>query len=59
MRAVGVTEYGGPDVLELVEVPRPEAGLGQVRIRVHAAAVNPGDTLLRIGVSTRYCDPAR
>ncbi|KAA0082818.1 NADP-dependent oxidoreductase [Mycolicibacterium sp. P9-64] len=49
MRAVGVTEYGGPDVLELVEVPRPEAGPGQVRIRVHAATVNPGDTLLRIG----------
>jgi NADPH:quinone reductase-like Zn-dependent oxidoreductase len=49
MRAVGVTEYGDPDVLKLVEVPRPEAGPGQVRIRVHAAPVNPGDTLLRIG----------
>ncbi|MET0454760.1 MAG: NADP-dependent oxidoreductase [Mycobacterium sp.] len=49
MRAVGVTEYGGPDVLELVELPRPEAGPGQVRIRVHAATVNPGDTLLRTG----------
>lgn len=49
MRAVGVTKYGGPDVLKLVEVPRPSAGSGQVRIRVHAATVNPGDTLLRIG----------
>lgn len=49
MRAVGVTEYGGPDVLRLVEVPRPNAGPGQIRIRVHAATVNPGDTLLRIG----------
>jgi NADPH2:quinone reductase len=49
MRAVGVTEYGGPDVLELVELPRPSAGPGQIRIRVHAATVNPGDTLLRIG----------
>ena len=49
MRAVGVSEYGGPDVLELVELPRPSAGPGQIRIRVHAATVNPGDTLLRIG----------
>jgi NADPH:quinone reductase-like Zn-dependent oxidoreductase len=49
MRAVGVTEFGGPDVLELVELPRPTAGPGQIRIRVHAATVNPGDTLLRIG----------
>jgi NADPH:quinone reductase len=49
MRAVGVTEYGGPGVLELVELPQPSAGPGQIRIRVHAATVNPGDTLLRIG----------
>lgn len=49
MRVVGVTKYGGPDVLELLEVPRPSTGPGQVRIRVHAATVNPGDTLLRIG----------
>lgn len=49
MRAVGVTEYGGPDVLDLVELPRPSAGPGQIRVRVHAATVNPGDTLLRRG----------
>ena len=42
MRAVGVTEYGGPDVLKLVRVPRPTAGPGQIRLRVHAATVNPG-----------------
>ena len=49
MRAVGVTQYGGPDVLKLVHVPRPTAGPGQIRLRVHAATVNPGDTLLRNG----------
>jgi NADPH:quinone reductase len=49
MRAVGITEFGGPEALEVVEVPDPEAGPGEVRIRVRAAAVNPTDTLLRDG----------
>ncbi|MEU7630807.1 NADP-dependent oxidoreductase [Nocardia sp. NPDC049220] len=49
MKAVAVTEYGGPDVLELVDVPRPSTGPGRIRIRVHATTVNPGDTLLRAG----------
>ena len=49
MRAVAVTEWGGPDALRVVDLPTPEAGPGQVRIRVHAAAVNPTDTLLRDG----------
>lgn len=49
MRAVGLTGYGGPDVLRVVDVPRPQAGPGQVRVRVRAAAVNPADTLLRAG----------
>jgi NADPH:quinone reductase len=49
MRAVGVTEFGGPDVLHVVELPDPQAGPGELRIRVHAAAVNPTDTGLRAG----------
>jgi NADPH:quinone reductase len=49
MRAVGVTEFGGPEALHIVELPAPEAGPGELRIRVHAAAVNPVDTLLRAG----------
>jgi NADPH:quinone reductase len=50
MRAVGVTEFGGPEALHVVELPDPEAGPGELRIRVHAAAVNPTDTALRAGV---------
>ena len=49
MRAVVVTEYGGPEVLRQVDVDEPHAGAGRVRIRVHAATVNPADVLLRIG----------
>ena len=50
MRAVGVTTFGGPEALEVVELPEPHAGVGEVRIRVAAATVNPTDTGLRAGV---------
>lgn len=42
-------EFGGPEQLRVVEVPEPHPGPGEVRIRVHAAAVNPTDTVLRAG----------
>ncbi|MEU4708697.1 NADP-dependent oxidoreductase [Nocardia salmonicida] len=49
MRAVVVHTFGGPEALELVEVPVPAPGPGQVRIRVSAAAVNPVDAVTRTG----------
>lgn len=49
MRAVGLMRFGGPEVLEVVDVPETHAGPGEVRLSVHAAAVNPTDTLLRSG----------
>lgn len=49
MRAVGVTEFGGPEALQLVDVPAEPLGPGQVRLRVAAAAVSPTDTALRAG----------
>ncbi len=49
MRAVGVREFGGPEALEVVDIPEPHAGTGEIRLRVHAAAVNPTDTLTRSG----------
>lgn len=50
MRAVGAMVYGGPEVLQVVDVPEVHAGPGQVRLRVHAAAVNPTDSFVRTGV---------
>jgi NADPH:quinone reductase-like Zn-dependent oxidoreductase len=44
-----VVTFGGPDALETVELPDPVAGPGELRIRVHAATVNPTDTGLRSG----------
>ena len=49
VRAVGLFEYGGPDVLRIVDLPEPHADAGQVRVRVRAAAVNPADVMLRDG----------
>ena len=49
MRGVGVIEFGGPEALRVVELPEVHAGAGEVRVRVHAAAVNPTDTMLRSG----------
>ncbi|MET9212199.1 MULTISPECIES: NADP-dependent oxidoreductase [unclassified Nocardia] len=49
MRAVVVHSFGGPEALEIVDVPVPVPGPGQVRIRVAAAAVNPVDAVTRTG----------
>ena len=50
MRAVGLRRYGPPEVLEVLEVERPEPGPDGVLIRVAAVGVNPADCLLRSGV---------
>jgi NADPH:quinone reductase-like Zn-dependent oxidoreductase len=51
MRAVGLTEFGGPEVLQVFDIAEPVAGPGEIRIRVHAAAVNPTDTGFRAGAT--------
>ena len=50
MRAVTVSRFGGPEAIEITELPRPTPGPGQVRIRVGAAALNPVDAAIRAGV---------
>ena len=49
MRAVGVMVHGGPEALRVVDLTPVHAGPGQVRVRVHAAAVNPTDIFVRDG----------
>lgn len=55
MRAIVITTAGGPDVLQQQVRPVPEPGLGQIRVRVHASALNRADLLQRMG---RYPAPA-
>ena len=52
MRAAVIHRTGGPEVLQLEEVPRPEPADGEVLIRVHAASVNPIDWKRRRGERT-------
>jgi NADPH:quinone reductase len=54
VKAVVLRETGGPERLELSEVPEPEAGDGEVVVRVRAAGVNFADVLVRQG---RYPQP--
>jgi putative PIG3 family NAD(P)H quinone oxidoreductase len=49
MRAIAISKPGGPEVLALVERPRPEPMRGEVRVRVRATAVNRADLLQRMG----------
>jgi NADPH2:quinone reductase len=44
MRAIQIEEFGGPEVLRLVDLPRPEPGEGEVLIRVSRAGMNYADT---------------
>jgi putative PIG3 family NAD(P)H quinone oxidoreductase len=49
MRAIVISQFGGPEVLELRDVATPAPGHGQARVRVRACAVNRADLLQRMG----------
>jgi NADPH:quinone reductase-like Zn-dependent oxidoreductase len=53
MKAVRFSQFGGPEVLEIVDLPDPHPGPGQVRIAVRAAGVNPSDWKKRQGAMDR------
>jgi len=48
-KAVQFDSYGGIDVLEVRDVPRPTPGAGEVLVEVKAAGINPGETMIRQG----------
>lgn len=50
MRAIQVPQFGGPEVLKLVDLADPQPGPEQVVVRVHAIGVNPVDTYIRSGI---------
>lgn len=50
MRQVVITKVGAPEVLAVQELPDPEAGAGQLRIRVRAAGINFADLMARQGL---------
>jgi len=54
MRAIVLEGYGGVHELELREVPEPDAGPGQVKVRVTASSINPIDWKLRSGLYRQF-----
>ncbi len=50
MKAVRFDEYGGAEVLKVVDVPRPAPGAGQTLVQVKAAGINPGEAKIRAGL---------
>jgi NADPH:quinone reductase-like Zn-dependent oxidoreductase len=49
VKAVRFDEYGGVDVLKVMDVPRPVPDAGQVLVQVKAAGINPGEAKIRTG----------
>ena len=57
MRAWVIEEHGGPGVFKEVDLPTPEPGPGEVRIKVAATSVNPVDYKIRSGAAEALCPP--
>jgi len=49
MKAIRINKFGGPEVLKIEDIPLPEPGEGQVRIKIEAIGVNFADTAVRRG----------
>jgi len=54
MKAVRIHEFGGPEVLRYEDVPMPQPDLGEIRIKVIAAGVNPVDWKIRGGAYRQF-----
>src|SRR5215472_10399239 len=53
VKAIRVKEFGGPEILQLEEVPMLQPGLGQVLVRMDAIGINPVETYIRAGTYAR------
>jgi NADPH2:quinone reductase len=49
MKAIRVHKFGGPEVMQIEELPTPKPAAAQVLVKIHAAGVNPADTYARTG----------
>ncbi|WP_405720564.1 NADP-dependent oxidoreductase [Streptomyces sp. NBC_00046] len=58
MKKVSFAEFGGPDVLQLIDAEEPHAGPGQIRVAVRVAGVNPVDWRIREGQFQKERTPA-
>ena len=58
MASVGFTRYGGPEVVEVLDVPVPVPGPGQLRVRLSATTVNPADVQFRAGDHAAFVEGA-
>lgn len=54
MKAVRIDSFGGPEVLQLCEIPDPLAGPNEIVVNVHAASLNPGDIKVRKGLRPEF-----
>jgi NADPH:quinone reductase-like Zn-dependent oxidoreductase len=59
VRAIVIHETGGPEVMHLEDIDRPEPDEGEVLVRVHAASVNPVDWKVRRGRAASSIDTPR
>jgi NADPH:quinone reductase-like Zn-dependent oxidoreductase len=54
MKAIGIMRYGGPEVLEVIDIPEVNAGYEEIRIKNFASAVNPTDIVARSGMIAKF-----
>src|SRR6185369_17344403 len=57
MRAMVLHKHGGPEELQLADLPAPEPGETELLVEVHATSVNPVDTKIRRGSSVKRAFP--